>query len=303
MFVCQSINAFIALYFLGTVCFILVCLNVCCTCFLSFFGGGGGSRGGGVGVGGGGVTSFLIILVGGGGGVSDILLIFFFGGGGGGDYGFFSQVCLGFRVCWNFIYWCITFIHSFTQFFSCIWGKCKCWVVCFFCFWATASSSINCFWKILVVLIRAGWCDLMQADLLIWADSAGWEVLTVLDEWKIALVMVLVDVEGENGCGVSICRTVVHLESPQRDLTIQKCCVDCPRPDATKGGLTLFAGLKLNIKRLKVPGCWSSTTKKDAGCADASCAGCCTLAITVEGCVVRRLHNWYGDWLSIWYSE
>ena len=83
----------------------------------------------------------------------------------------------------------------------------------------------------------------------------------------------------------------------------KKCCVDCPCPDATKGGLTLFAGLKLNINHLKVPGCWSSTTKKDAGCADASCAGCCTLAITVEGCVVRRLHNWYGDWLSIWYSE
>ena len=60
----------------------------------------------------------------------------------------------------------------------------------------------NCFWKIQVALIRAGWCHLMQADLLIWADSAGWtgwEVLTVLDEWKMALAMV------QNGCGVSIC--------------------------------------------------------------------------------------------------
>ena len=38
----------------------------------------------------------------------------------------------------------------------------------------------------------------MQADLLIWADSAGWidwEVLTVLDEWTMALVTVLVEVE------------------------------------------------------------------------------------------------------------
>ena len=40
----------------------------------------------------------------------------------------------------------------------------------------------------------------MQANPLIWADSesAGWtslEVLTVHDEWKMALVMVLVDVE------------------------------------------------------------------------------------------------------------
>ena len=49
-----------------------------------------------------------------------------------------------------------------------------------------------------MALIRAGWCDLMQADLLIWADSAGWtcwEVLTVLDEWKMALVIVLIEVE------------------------------------------------------------------------------------------------------------
>ena len=44
----------------------------------------------------------------------------------------------------------------------------------------------NCFGKIQVVFIRAYWCDLMQANLLIWADSAGWtdwEVLTVLAEW------------------------------------------------------------------------------------------------------------------------
>ena len=38
---------------------------------------------------------------------------------------------------------------------------------------------------------------LVQANLLIWADSAGWngwEVLTVIDEWKMALVTVLVEV-------------------------------------------------------------------------------------------------------------
>ena len=42
------------------------------------------------------------------------------------------------------------------------------------------------------------WCDLMQANLLISADFAGWtgwEALTVLDEWKMALVTVLVEVE------------------------------------------------------------------------------------------------------------
>ena len=40
----------------------------------------------------------------------------------------------------------------------------------------------------------------MQANPLIWSDSdsagwTGWEVLTVLDEWKMALVTVLVEVE------------------------------------------------------------------------------------------------------------
>ena len=45
---------------------------------------------------------------------------------------------------------------------------------------------------------RAGLVRLVQANLLIWADSAGWtgwEVLTVHNEWKMALVTVLVEVE------------------------------------------------------------------------------------------------------------
>ena len=53
-------------------------------------------------------------------------------------------------------------------------------------------------------------------------------VLTVLDEWKIALAMVLVEVERVKM--VVVCRsagTVVRLKCFQRDLTIQKCCVDC----------------------------------------------------------------------------
>ena len=83
-----------------------------------------------------------------------------------------------------------------------------------------------------MALIRAGWCDLMQADLVIWADSTGWtgwKVLTVLDEWKMALVMVLVEVEKVKM--VAVCPsagTVVCLDCFQRDLTIQKCCVDYP---------------------------------------------------------------------------
>ena len=38
---------------------------------------------------------------------------------------------------------------------------------------------------------------LVRANLLFWADSdsAGWEVLTVPDEWKMALVTVMVEVE------------------------------------------------------------------------------------------------------------
>ena len=44
----------------------------------------------------------------------------------------------------------------------------------------------NCFVKIWLAIIRVFWCDLMQANLLIWADSAiltGWEALLLLAEW------------------------------------------------------------------------------------------------------------------------
>ena len=44
----------------------------------------------------------------------------------------------------------------------------------------------NCFGKIRVALVRAFWCDVMQANLLVWVDSAGWtgwEILLVLAEW------------------------------------------------------------------------------------------------------------------------
>ena len=49
----------------------------------------------------------------------------------------------------------------------------------------------------------------------------------------------------------------------------------------------VFAGLKANNSCLEVPGSWSSTTRKDAGCADADAdlGGCCSLEITVAGCV------------------
>ena len=73
---------------------------------------------------------------------------------------------------------------------------------------------------------------LVRANPLTWADSAGWtawEVLNVLDVWKMALVTVLVEVERVK---MLWC---VHLlirkhtgNSCERDWMIQKCCADSP---------------------------------------------------------------------------
>ena len=57
---------------------------------------------------------------------------------------------------------------------------------------------------------------LVLANPLIWADTTGWtgwEVLTVHDEWKMALVMVLVEVDRVKM--VVVCQSadsVIHLE-------------------------------------------------------------------------------------------
>ena len=83
-----------------------------------------------------------------------------------------------------------------------------------------------------MALRRASWCDLMQANLLIKADFAdwtGWEVLTIVDEWKMALVLVLVVVERVKM--VVVCQsagTAIHWVSLQRDWIFRKCCVDFP---------------------------------------------------------------------------
>ena len=75
-----------------------------------------------------------------------------------------------------------TFIQSFTQFLLCLWGKCKCWIV-YFLVWGTM-------WSCIIILERFGWllegpfrCDLMQVNLLTWADSIAGLVLLVLAEW------------------------------------------------------------------------------------------------------------------------
>ena len=61
---------------------------------------------------------------------------------------------------------------------------------------------------------------LVRAYPLIWADSAswtGWEVLTVHDEWKMALVTVLVNVERVKMPVVCpSANTEAHWESLQR---------------------------------------------------------------------------------------
>ena len=72
----------------------------------------------------------------------------------------------------------------------------------------------------------------MRANQLIWADYAGWtnwEVLNVHDEWNMALVTVLVEVERVKMAAV--CRsadTEAHWEELQRDWIIQKCCAEFP---------------------------------------------------------------------------
>ena len=66
-----------------------------------------------------------------------------------------------------------------------------------------------------MALKRDGLVRLVRANLLIWADSTGWtgsEVMTLHDEWKMALMTVLVEVERVKI--VMVCRsadTVEHL--------------------------------------------------------------------------------------------
>ena len=64
-----------------------------------------------------------------------------------------------------------------------------------------------------MALRRAGF---LWANSLIWAESAGWtgwEVLTVLDEWKMTLLTVLVEVERVKMAVVcQSAATLLHLE-------------------------------------------------------------------------------------------
>ena len=79
-----------------------------------------------------------------------------------------------------------------------------------------------------MALKRAWLVQLVRANPLIWADSAcwtGWEVVTVHNKWKMALVTVLVEVERVKMTVVCPSGdTEAHWESLQRDWIIQNCC-------------------------------------------------------------------------------
>ena len=81
-----------------------------------------------------------------------------------------------FLPCMLEFYYFLLNIHSLihTNFFPVFWGKCKCWDGVLFMFLGNNNQLNNCFGKFRGTLIRAYWCDLMQARLLIWADSACW---------------------------------------------------------------------------------------------------------------------------------
>ena len=89
------------------------------------------------------------------------------------------------RVCIFIIYVKQSITHSFKQLF-CVFGGSVSVGQCAFFVLGNNMQLNNCFGKIQMALIRAYWCDLMQANLLIWAESAawtGWEVLLVLAQW------------------------------------------------------------------------------------------------------------------------
>ena len=94
---------------------------------------------------------------------------------------------------WKFSNIYLTFTHSHNVFY--VFGGSVSVGRCAFLFWGKDKQLNNCFWKIPVPLKRAWLVRLVRANPLIWADSAGWKVLTVHDEWKMALVTMLVEID------------------------------------------------------------------------------------------------------------
>ena len=152
--------------------------------------------------------------------------------------------------------------------------------------------------------------QLVQANPLIWADSisagwTGWEVLTVYDEWKMVLVMVMFEIEREKMAVVcpsaDTADTAAHCESLQRDWIIQKCCADFPPVVKVQLKVSRKASVwksqavghpqlckKLSVLTLMKP--WWLLYFGNH-CNRLSCGYLC------------RLHNWNGDWLSFRYGE
>ena len=145
-----------------------------------------------------------LCLIFGGACVCVIFFFFFFGGGG-------------------LFFVCASLIHSHNLF--CVFGRSVSGGQCAFSVLGSNQQLNNCFGKIQVALISGYWYDLMQANLLIWADAAGWT------GWEL-------------DC---LCCSMLGI-LPKR---LYSCC-----PDATKGWLIVFAGLKvINIIVLLVTGC------------------------------------------------
>ena len=95
---------------------------------------------------------------------------------------------------WNFINVCfLTFTHSLTL-FCILWGSISVGRCAFLC-------SLLIVFRIFGSPLKGPDLErLVQPNPLIWAESdsagwTGWEVFHVHDEWKMTLVMVLVEVE------------------------------------------------------------------------------------------------------------
>ena len=91
-----------------------------------------------------------------------------------------------------------------------------------------------------------------------------------------------------------------RLDNPEVLRCLSSICLE-----ATDGRLKVFVGLNANISCLEGPGCWSSTTRKDAGCDDANDDLCdfCNHCWRLWCCCLTCLHSRCRNLLSIWNRE
>ena len=91
-----------------------------------------------------------------------------------------------------------------------------------------------------------------------------------------------------------------RLDNPEVLRCLSSICLE-----ATDGRLKVFVGLNANISCLEGLGCWSSTTRKDAGCDDANDDLCdfCNHCWRLWCCCLTCLHSRCRNLLSIWNRE